>query len=425
MKMSPTVKVRKGLRNFMLAKNKLSLEQRTSQFNVFLNQLKADEHYSYQRVCLSAMDREVIIHDPFTQSPKRMLMFASNNYLGIGNHPYVKKAVQDIVNDYGVGVGGPPLLNGYSRLMESLEEKLADFKGTESAIIFPAGFMTNLGAISALAQKNDLVIHDQLSHASLHAALQLSEATDCRFPHNDVGRLEQLLIENKNKYATIFAAMEGVYSMDGDQAPLDEMIPICKKHQAFVLLDDAHGIGVLGKNGRGTAEALGVEDGIDLYIGTFSKVFSVTGGYLAGNRELIEYLRYFARPYVFSAALPPMTLAAVSAGIDIIQQEPERRQRLLDNAQYAAQKLRDFGLETPPAGGILALQVPQDMNIRAANRKLHELGIFINAIEYPAVSVNKQRFRASISADHTRADIDQLANCFAQVWNDPACRQDK
>jgi glycine C-acetyltransferase len=406
----------------MLTKNKLSLEQRTRQFSVFLEQLKADEHYSYQRVCLTAMDREVVIHDPFTQRPKKMLMFASNNYLGLGNHPYVKKAVQDIVNDYGVGVGGPPLLNGYSCLMESLEEKLADFKGTASAIIFPAGFMTNLGAISALAQKNDLVLHDQLSHASLHAALELSAAKDQRFPHNDVEQLEHLLIENKSKYATVFAAMEGIYSMDGDHAPLDRMIPVCKKHDAFVLLDDAHGIGVLGANGRGTAEALGVEDGIDLYVGTFSKVFAVTGGYLAGSRELIEYLRYFARPYVFSAALPPMTLAAVSAGIDIIRQEPERRLRLLDNAQYAAQKLSDFGLETLPAGGILALQVPRNMNIREANRRLHELGIFINAIEYPAVSINKQRFRASISADHTRDDIDQLANAFAQVWNDPSCR---
>lgn len=405
----------------MLAKNKLTLNQRASQFHVFLDQLKASEHYSYQRVCLTATDREVIIHDPFTQRPKKMLMFASNNYLGLGNHPYVKKKVQDIVNDYGVGFGGPPLLNGYSKVMQSLEEKLAAFKGTEAAIIFPAGFMANLGAISALAQKNDLVVHDQLSHASLHTALELSAASDQRFRHNNVAQLEQILRQNKEDYATVFAAMEGVYSMDGDCAPLDQMIPICKEHDAFVMLDDAHGIGVLGEHGRGTAEAFGVEDEIDLHVGTFSKVFAVSGGYLAGKRELLEYLRYFSRPYIFSAALPPMTLAAVSAGIDIIQQEPERRSRLLENVQYAAYKLQDFGLVHAPAGAILALQTPRNMNIREANRRLHEKGIFINAIEYPAVSINKQRFRASLSANHTHADIDELANAFAEIWNDPAC----
>jgi len=413
----------KGLMNFMLGKHDLSLKERTLQFNAFLTELKRDEHYSYQRVCLSPMDREVMILDSFTRRAKPMLMFASNNYLGLGNHPYVKKAVQDIVNTYGVGVGGPPLLNGYSLLMQSLEEKIAAFKGKEAAIIFPAGFMTNLGAISALANRNDVVIHDQLSHASLHAALQLTEAENIRFPHNNTAKMEQLIVERKPNYTTVFAAMEGVYSMDGDLAPLDEMIPVCQKHGAFVLLDDAHGIGVLGKNGRGSAELLGVEDGIDLYVGTFSKAFSVTGGYLVGNRDLIEYLRYFARSYVFSAALPPMTLAAVSAGIDVIQNEPERRAKLLDNAAYAACKLQDFGLSIPPAGAILALRTPRWMNIRAANRKLHELGIFINAIEYPAVSVNKQRFRASISANHTYADIDRLADCFAQVWNDPDCRK--
>ncbi|MEL7221204.1 MAG: aminotransferase class I/II-fold pyridoxal phosphate-dependent enzyme [Bacteroidota bacterium] len=418
MKVIPSVKERKGLRNFMLAKNKLSLAKRTEQFHLFLDQLKANEHYSYQRVCLTPMDREVVIHDPFTQQPKKMLMFASNNYLGLGNHPHLRKKVQDVVNDYGIGFGGPPLLNGYSRVMQALEEKIAAFKGTESAIIFPAGFMANLGAISALAQKNDLVIHDQLSHASLHTALNLSTASDLRFRHNNVEQLETLLIENKDKYATVFAAMEGVYSMDGDCAPLDEMIPVCKKHDAFVVLDDAHGIGVLGAHGRGAAEAFDVEAGIDLHVGTFSKVFAVSGGYLAGSKDVLEYLRYFARPYVFSAALPPMTLAAVSAGIDVIIEEPERRSRLQDTVKYAAHKLKDYGLVHQPAGAILALQVPRNMNIRAANRELHELGIFINAIEYPAVSINKQRFRASICANHTRADIDQLADAFDKIWND-------
>ena len=417
-----TVTTGKGLVHFMLSKHKLDLKTRTEQFAEFLNALKAQEQYAYQRVLLSPTDREVTVLDAYSRRPKQMLMFASNNYLGLANHPEVKRRVKAVVDEYGTGMGGPPLLNGYSNLMRELEAKIARFKHTEDAIIFPAGFMANAGVVSALAQRNDLVIHDQLSHASLHAGLQLGEAEDVRFPHNDTRRLKHLLVKNKDKYATIFAAMEGVYSMDGDVAPLHEMIPVCQEHGAVVLLDDAHGIGVLGKHGRGTAEAQGVEDGIDIYVGTFSKAFAVSGGYLAGRKEVIDYLRYFARPYVFSAALPPTTLAAVDAGIDIIEQEPERRAYLLELAAYAADRLRDYGLQTQPAAAILALLVPRDMNIRLANRELHERGIFVNAIEYPAVGVNKQRFRVSLSANHTRADIDHLADALDAVWNNPFCR---
>lgn len=417
-----TITSGKGLMHFMLSKHRQSLRTRTHQFSQFLSQLKAEEQYAYQRVLLGPTDREVTILDAYSKRPKQMLMFASNNYLGLANHPYVKHQVKAVVDKFGAGMGGPPLLNGYSYLMQQLEAKIAQFKETEDAIIFPAGFMANAGVVSALAQKQDLVIHDQLSHASLHAGLQLSEAKDLRFPHNDTQRLARLLQENRGKYATVFAAMEGVYSMDGDAAPLHEMVPVCRAHDAFILLDDAHGIGLLGKNGRGTAEAQGVEDGIDLYVGTFSKAFAVSGGYLAGSKEVIDYLRYFARTYVFSAALPPMTLAAVSAGIDIIAQEPERRERLLDLAAYAAQKLEAYGLQAPPAAAILALQVPRDMNIRLANRQLHELGLFVNAIEYPAVGITKQRFRISVSANHDYADIDRLAEGLDAVWNNPVCR---
>ncbi len=422
MNYNSTITTGKGLVHFMLSKHKLDLNTRTRQFDEFLTQLKAQEQYAYQRELLRATDREVTILDAYTNRPKQMLMFASNNYLGLANHPEVKRQVKKVVDEYGVGMGGPPLLNGYSNLMRELEAKIARFKQTEDAIIFPAGFMANLGVVSALAQRNDLVIHDQLSHASLHAGLQLSEAKDVRFPHNNTRRLAHLLATNKDKYATLFAAMEGVYSMDGDAAPLHEMVPLCKQHGAVIILDDAHGIGVLGANGRGTAEAQGVEDDIDVFVGTFSKSFAVSGGYLAGRREIIEYLRYFARSYVFSAALPPTTLAAVSAGIDIIEREPERREHLLDLAAYATEKLQAYGLQTPPAAAILALLVPKDMNIRLANRELHERGIFINAIEYPAVGVNKQRFRLSLTASHTRADIDRLAEELDRVWNNMAFR---
>lgn len=412
----------KGLFSFLQTQDDLSLSDRVHDFDIFLSKLKANEHYSYQRPILTPTDRYVVIQDPYTNQPKKMWMFASNNYLGLANHPYVKKEVRNAINKYGVGMAGPPLLNGYSVAMQALENKIADFKKTESAIIFPAGFMANVGVVSALAKKNDVVIFDQLSHASFYAGLDASKATHVRFPHNDVQEMERRIKLKKDKHSNVFVSMEGIYSMDGDIAPLDEMAPICKKHGAYSILDDAHGVGVLGKNGRGTAEFFGVEEQIDLYVGTFSKVFTVTGGYLAGPKGIIEYLRYFARPYIFSAALSPMHLAAVSAGIDVIEREPERRLRLLGNAQFVAEKLENYGLLAKPAAAIIALQVPPTMDIRKANRMMHELGFFVNAIEYPAVAAKKQRFRISITADHKRSDLESLINCIDKVWNSKDCR---
>jgi len=413
---------KQGLFNFILNQDKDALAKRVEKFNTLLTRIKAKEHYSYQRPILNSSGTEVIIHDKYTAQPKKMLMFASNNYLGLANHPYVKKKVLKSINTHGVGMAGPPLLNGYSGQMQVLEEKISAFKGTEATIIFPTGFMANIGVISALAKKKDIVIHDKLSHASLYSGLQMSDCKRARFPHNNVEIMEKLIAKQRKVHSTVFVSMEGVYSMDGDIAPLDKMVPICKKYDAISLLDDAHGVGVLGKNGRGTAELLGIEEQIDIHMGTFSKVFSVTGGYLSGPKNMIEYLRYFTSSYVFSAALPPMVLAAVNAGIDVIQQEPERRLRVLDIADFAFHQLKGFGVEKKPAAAIIPIKIPKDMNIRQANRQLHELGIFINAVEYPAVGFGKERFRVSITSDHTKTDILKLANCLDKVWNDPNCR---
>lgn len=408
--------------HFLLQQHQLTVQDRTARFNSFLRDLKAERHYSYHRQLLSPTGREVVIRDPYSRQARKMLLFASNNYLGLGNHPHVKKEVKRAMDQYGTGMGGPPLLCGYSYLMQEVEERLAAFKGKEAAAIFPAGFMTNLGAISALAQKEDLVIHDQLSHASIHAALQLSNTQAVRFSHNNAEHLDKVLGEHTGQFRNLFTVVEGVYSMDGDLAPLDRIVPVCRKHDAFLILDDAHGTGVLGPNGEGTAAHFGLQKEIDLVIGTFSKTFAVNGGFVAGSAEMIEYLRYFARSYIFSAALPPMTLAAVKGGLDVMQQEPERRAHLWELIDYAKQKLTPFGLSQTCHSAILPLRIPKGMDIREANRLLHEQGIFLNAIEYPAVSPNKQRFRVSLNTEHTFADIDRLAEVLEQVWQDQQCR---
>jgi glycine C-acetyltransferase len=204
---------------------------------------------------------------------------------------------------------------------------------------------------------------------------------------------------------------------------LDKLVPIVKKYNAITMLDDAHGTGVLGKTGSGTAEHFGVEQQVDLSMGTFSKSFAVTGGFVAGSKDLVDYMRFFARSYMFSAALPPLTLAAVLAGIDVIENEPWLRLRLLENARYAVEKLRPFGLTTNPEAAIVALQVPEWMDMRKANYHIHERGIFLNAIEYPAVPEGSQRFRISLMAAHTKEDIDHLAEVMGETWYNPTFKK--
>jgi glycine C-acetyltransferase len=272
----------------------------------------------------------------------------------------------------------------------------------------------------ALAQENDHILYDELSHASLFDGMRMTQVPATKFAHNDLVDLEAKLAQlSKTTKDTLFVAVEGVYSMDGDLAPLDKIVPLVKKYGGFLLLDDAHGTGVMGKSGSGTAEHFGVEKQIDLSMGTFSKSFAMTGGFLAGPKDLIDYLRFFARSYMFSAALTPVTLAAVLAGIDVVEKEPELRELLLENARYAIQKLQPFGIISKPEAAIIALKVPDWMDVRNANHFIHEQGIFLNAIEYPAVPEGEERFRISITAEHTRADIDRLAEVLDMVWNSP------
>jgi glycine C-acetyltransferase len=373
---------------------------------------------------LTPQSREVTIWDANTGKDHNMLMFASNNYLGMANSPYVKKKVTEAIDLYGVGLGGPPLLNGYTQLMIELEERLARLKHQEAAMVFSSGYAANVGMLVALAQANDHILYDELSHASLFDGMRMTHVPATKFAHNDLEDLEAKLAQlSKTTKDTLFVAVEGVYSMDGDLAPLDQIVPLVKKYGGFLLLDDAHGTGVLGKTGSGTAEHFGVEKQIDLSMGTFSKSFAMTGGFLAGSKELIDYLRFFARSYMFSAALTPVTLAAVLAGIDEVEKKPELRDLLLDNARYMIQKLQPFGVISKPEAAIVALKVPEWMDVRKANQLIHEQGVFLNAIEYPAVPEGEERFRISVTVEHTRADIDRLAEVLRLVWNSPIVKK--
>ena len=235
--------------------------------------------------------------------------------------------------------------------------------------------------------------------------------------------LETLLkLEPETPNATTFVTVEGVYSMDGDLCPLPKVVHLCKKHDAVLVLDDAHGVGVMGENGAGTAEHFGLEDEVEIIMGTFSKALAMTGAYISASMEIIKLLRFVARPYVFSAALPPVALLAVHGALDIIEQEPERRERLRDNVRYLTRLLDKFKRAAKPGAAIVSILVPEWMNIRAANYAFHQKGIFLSAIEYPAVPEDAQRFRISVMANHTREDLERLATAFEEVWVDPKVR---
>jgi glycine C-acetyltransferase len=405
------------LHSILLRGKSLSLKERTAFFEDFTNGLIENEEMFCMRCITTAADREVEVTDIYTGETKKMLMFGSNNYLGFANHPYVKEKARRSIDGFGVGLGGPPLLNGYTSLHRHLEERLAALKGAEDAMIFSSGYGANVGLVSGLMNSDSIVLYDAYSHASFCDGIKMSGAQSYIFPHNDMHILERRM---KNLRAAsdkdIFVGVEGVYSMDGDLAPLDILVDLCKKYNAYLIVDDAHGTGVMGEHGRGTAEYFNVHGKVDITMGTFSKAFSVTGGFVTGPRSVINYLRFFARSYMFSASLAPNVIATVLAGLDVMENEPEVLESLRSNIKYTAEKLNASGFKADDKTAIFPLVAPEGMNIRKASSEFHRLGIFVNSIEYPAVPLSQQRFRISIMAVHTKEDINRLIDAVNQVF---------
>ena len=367
----------------------------------------------------SAADREVEVVDPTTGEPTTMLMFGSNNYLGLAGHPEVRERARRAVVELGAGTTGPPIFNGYSRLHQELEERLAAFKGTEAAMLFASGYAANLGVLGGLVRESDLPIFDELVHASFWDGLRLAGVTRFRrFRHNDTGHLDTVLervvrVPDRDLYVGV----EGVYSMDGDMAPLDVIVPAAKARGAIVLVDDAHATGVVGPTGRGSAEHFGVERDVDVVTATLGKAFGVLGGVVCASADLVQYLRFVARSHLFSTALPPAIIASALAALDVLEREPDRRTALLANVAYAAERLAPFGVKGNASTAILALPIPDELDPGAVAECLHRHKVFVNYAPFPAVPRGEQRFRISVMANHTRADIDRLAACVEEIWS--------
>jgi 8-amino-7-oxononanoate synthase len=364
--------------------------------------------YPFFRVIETAQDPEIIMKG------RKMIMVGSNNYLGLTNHPKVKEAAIEAIKKYGTGCAGSRFLNGTLDIHVNLEEKLARFMGKEAALIFSTGFQVNLGVISALVGKDDVVIIDKMDHASIIDGCRLSFGEIKKFRHNDMTDLERILNEYEERDKLI--VVDGIFSMEGDIANLPEIVSLAKKYSARIMVDDAHSIGVLGKNGRGTAEHFGLENEVDLIMGTYSKSLASIGGFISGSADIIHYIKHIARSFIFSASPPPASVAAVSAALDIIENEPERREKLWKNTRKMLQGFKELGFEVGPSQTpIIPIVVGEDQNAFTMAMMIQEEGVFANVAVTPAVPAGRALIRTSYMATHTDEQLDKVLKAFEKV----------
>jgi 8-amino-7-oxononanoate synthase len=350
-----------------------------------------------------------------TMNGQKVVMLGSMNYLGLTSHPKVKEAAIRATEKYGTGCAGSRLLNGTLDIHVQLEERLARYMNREAALVFSTGYGVNVGVLSCLLGRRDVAVLDSMDHASILDGVRLSFAKQLKFRHNEPGDLEKklgLIDPDKGK----LIAVEGVYSMEGDVAPLPEIVQHKKKYGARLFVDEAHSLGVFGANGRGVAEHFGVEDEVDLVMGTFSKSLATVGGFIVGTHEVIDFIKHSARAQIFTAAIPPSAVAAVDAALDIIETEPERREQLWENTEYMRGELEGLGFETCGSQSpIISLLVGEDGPTLHMAKRLQEEGIFVNPVMTPAVPVGHSMIRTSYMATHTREQLDQALGALAKV----------
>lgn len=365
--------------------------------------------YPFFRIIESEQDTVVTING------KQVLMFGSNSYLGLTTHPALKEASKAAIDKYGSGCAGSRFLNGTLDLHIELEEKLANYVGKESALVFSTGFQVNLGVLSSIPGRHDYIIMDDLDHACIIDGARLSFAKTLKYRHNDMESLEKVL-QKCNEDSIKLIAVDGVFSMEGDLAKLPEIVALAKKYKANIYVDDAHGIGVMGKLGAGTADHFGVTDDVDMIMGTFSKSLASIGGFVASDNDTINYLKHNARSLIFSASIAPANAASVIAAVDLIQQEPERIEKLWTNTYHAMDRLRDAGFDightvTP----IIPIYIRDNEKTFLLTKMLLEQGIFVNPVVSPAVPNESSLIRYSLMATHSIDQIDESIDKFTAI----------
>ncbi|HTS15521.1 MAG TPA: glycine C-acetyltransferase [Candidatus Sulfotelmatobacter sp.] len=349
-----------------------------------------------------------------------VISLSSNNYLGLATHPHLVEAALAAVRDFGVGSGAVRTIAGTMTLHEELERRLAAFKHTEAVLTFQSGFTANSGVIPTITGERDLIVSDELNHASIIDGVRLSKASRAVYPHKDVDGLEKVLREARAKggpagpYEHILVITDGVFSMDGDIAPMPGICDVSERFEAAVMIDDAHASGVLGRNGRGTVDHFDLHGRVDIQVGTLSKAVGVLGGYVAGTQALRDYLIQRSRPFLFSTSHPPAVVAACLAAIDVLEGEPERIERLWDNTRFFKAGLTNLGYDTGISETpITPVIVGDSERAGALSARLLELGVFAQAVVYPTVAIDRARIRTIVSSEHTRDDLQACLDAFA------------
>ncbi len=365
--------------------------------------------YTYFRKISSGQDPVV------KMDGQEIIMLGSNNYLGLTSHPEVKAAAAEALATYGTGTAGSRFLNGTLDIHVELEDRLAEFMNREAALTFSTGFSVNLGVISSLIDRHDVVILDNLDHACILDGARLSYGRVLKYKHNDMESLEERLRSVGSDRAPMIV-VDGVFSMEGDVANLPEIVELKRRFGARLMVDDAHGIGVMGEHGRGTAEHFGLEDQADLVMGTFSKSLAAVGGFVVGDRPVIEWVKHRARSLMFSASPPPASVATVIKALEIIAREPERRETLWDHTRYMKHEFENLGFDTGDSESpVLPLVVGEDLTAFKMTVRLQEEGVFANPVITPAVPANRALIRTSYMATHTREHLDRALEAFAKV----------
>jgi 8-amino-7-oxononanoate synthase len=373
-----------------------------------VEEIKARGAYFFFRELDSPQAPEVSLNG------RRMVMIGSNNYLGLTTHPRIKKAAIKAIEEYGSGCAGSRFLNGNLVIHGELEEKLAAFVRKEAAVVFATGYQANLGGISSLVGRHDLVIIDEYDHASIIDGCRLSFGRMLKFRHNDMNDLERILKSEPDRGKLII--VDGVFSMEGDIVKFPELVQLARRYGARIFLDDAHAIGVLGKEGRGTEDHFGMEDGADLVMGTFSKSLSAVGGFVAGPKEVVSWIKHFGRSQIFSASLPPVLVAVVSECLDVIHDEPELRERLWNNTRKMRDGFRELGLDTGESETpVIPVVIGNAERVYGMCRELSDHGVFVNPVVSPAVPPGRELLRTSYMATHTDEQLDRVLDAFGEV----------
>lgn len=377
-----------------------------SQYAFYEEELR--KGYMTGRMGSAPVDSRMQYKDLHSNEFRELLIFGSNSYLNLSTHPYVVEKVCASVREYGVGTGGSPAFSGYTRQHHDLEQRLAGLAGHDDALLLPSGYMANLCWVNGLMTRHDILLYDRHSHASVINAIKMTGVQFFPYDPDNLPALEQLIAEIRARPGKpqLFATVEGVRSTDGSVAQLAALLDLCKANDIFMILDDAHGLGVLGERGWGTLEYRELLGRVDMRMSTCSKALGAQGAWVSGSREAIFYLRSYAKPYVFTTALAQPTVAAINAALDVLDNEPQLRKRLHANRAALSDALAREGFQVGPSEtGIVPVYLPDGVAGRF-NRRLDERGLFVNVMEYPMVAPGAERLRFSVMARHTQADID-------------------